>query len=822
MKQHFFVIFLSIVMVLTLLPSAAFADNENGNAPTQLWINNVNILKEGNENAVEGASYDPETNTLTLDNVTIDKWNSAFNDYVDDYSTYAMLSGIYANGDLNVKLKGNNKGISSNYFWYTFLISGELSITGSGSLDIFGSCGIQAKKDISISGTGEMTIESETNCINSETGNINIADTMEKIKLIALKGVLCCGNEQGSITIGNKALSDNDSASLEMIIEKGVIQPVSQAAVIVGGIDVSKESVAGVTYDEASNTLTLNNATISSSEEMYKSAIFAAEDLTIILEGTSKITGDDISYGIFAKGDIEIKGSGDLTAKTQRTGIFTSSRLNISDKKSFIHLKVNNGNVISAESLTLCEKDYSKSNILNTSSIIIDQGEAYWVPICIIVNGKDVTDGENVEGVSYDYKTDILTLKNAKITESSGEEYYNSGIYYCGNSLYKCTPTVKLEGENIIKGDNMDYAIYVDNAECRLAGSGSLNASANKNGIFCPSFDITIDDSIKSLCVSAGASAFYASYNYYVNIGENRVKLTDQKVCIESGEVVLQESNGLYELKVGGTDILAGEKMDGVSFDPETSTLTLNNADITADTKFLIKATGDLNIRLIGDNSLLGKENSDNLSAGIYVEAGSLNICGDGTLSLENDLYAQILVDNTLTVRDKVMIAPQTENSGGRIFVGTINIYNNAVLICKYYDADEFNHISGIFIHTGENTGSVKGDVTLFHDLTIPDGVALIISENSSLTVPDRIKLINNGTIIVSGTLFSDQDISGDGALQGSISPIKHQTAATPVEKQDIGTPATGDDFNFVMWTVLMITSVAGILLILFVRRRLC
>ena len=813
MKKLFLTILLSIFMILTLLPAAAFADDGNGK-PTQLWVNNVNIMEEGSENAVEGASYDPETNTLTLNNITIDQTNSDFkNNNDDDYSFYAIVSGIYADGDLNVHLEGENSGIRSKMLWYTFLISGELNITGSGSLDIFGSCGIQAKEDISICGTGTMTIESELNCINSETGNINIADSMEKIKLIALESVLCCEGEGCTITVGDNILSADVSSSLGMVINKGKIEPVSQAEVMVGGVDVSNGSVEGAEYDEESNTLTLKNANIDSCEEMYKAAIFSAEDLTIVLEGSSTISGNDIKYGIFSKGDIEIKGSGSLTVKTQYVGIYSQDNINISDDGSFIRIKNDDARVLVANSLTLCGEDFpefSFSELLNASSIVIEQGEVYWIPKYIIVNGINITDGENVEGVSYDYRTGTLNLKDVKITESSGEEYHNSGIYYYNDNAYNGILTVNLEGDNTIKGEDMDYAIYAYNAECQFTGSGTLNAEANINGIFS-TYDLSVDSSIKELCLSAGSSAFYANQDYFVNIGSNRIKLTDQKVCIQSGEVALQESEGLYELKVGNADILSGEKVDGVSFDPDTCTLTLNNVHIVTDSNYLIKATGNLNIRIIGDNSMLEKEDADNLYAGIYVEAGSLNICGSGTLTLENSLYTQIKVDNSISVGGDVMIAPYAGKEGGTIFADTLNIYDNAVLICGNFSINELNHDSGILIETYKKTGTVKGDVTLSHDLTINEKDTLTIPEGSSLTVPDGIKLINKGTLIINGTLFSNQDISGDGTLQGEVSPT---------EDQNESAPATGNDISLTMWIILMAMSIAVILMLLSSRRK--
>lgn len=82
---------------------------------------------------------------------------------------------------------------------------------------------------------------------------------------------------------------------------------------------------------------------------------------------------------------------------------------------------------------------------------------------------------------------------------------------------------------------------------------------------------------------------------------------------------------------------LTGTMPDGVSYDSSTNTLTLNNCNVTSNNASFIKAYGELNICLIGDNTCTYTGDGYSIT-GIY-SSGKLTITGDGSLTLDFSKY---------------------------------------------------------------------------------------------------------------------------------------------------------------------------------------
>lgn len=159
----------------------------------------------------------------------------------------------------------------------------------------------------------------------------------------------------------------------------------------------------------------------------------------------------------------------------------------------------------------------SASMSASTNSALEAQATKYDV----WVGGTQVTskNAKNVLGngtVSFNAKTNTLTLKNAKITKAyvkswrtlkTGEKsYWNYGIY-SGKTL-----TVKLVGKNTIKtpckkSPVMNYGIF-SKGSIVLSGAGSLTATSNKAQAYSmgilASGNLTLQGSVK--VTSKGAS----------------------------------------------------------------------------------------------------------------------------------------------------------------------------------------------------------------------------------------------------------------------------------------------------------------------------
>lgn len=157
---------LSLMMVLSMVTvSTASQPSDSGSAPTEYHVsvggtkvtsaNAANVLSDGK------VSYDPDTNTLTLNNFTM-----------VDNSHYEAIS---SDQDLTLNLIGDNE-ITASYGSGAVAVSvtGKLAIEGTGSLTADGTYrGLSASSGVDISG-GKVTAEGYVYGIISSTGNVSI------------------------------------------------------------------------------------------------------------------------------------------------------------------------------------------------------------------------------------------------------------------------------------------------------------------------------------------------------------------------------------------------------------------------------------------------------------------------------------------------------------------------------------------------------------------------------------------------------------------------------------------------------------------------
>lgn len=154
------------------------------------------------------------------------------------------------------------------------------------------------------------------------------------------------------------------------------------------------------------------------------------------------------------------------------------------------------------------------------------------------------------------------------------------------------------------------------------------------------------------------------------------------------------ENNSVYELWVGSvqvTDENANDVLgDGtVSYDADTNTLTLNNANITSETEYKegrmagIYSKEELSILLKGEENVVTALGTTKYSRGIYVD-GSLYISGSGTLKVnagavtseQNDADSVgIFTTGQLSISEVYVLA----NGGRAIATDEYAAYSNGV-----------------------------------------------------------------------------------------------------------------------------------------------
>ena len=372
----------------------------------------------------------------------------------------------------------------------------------------------------------------------------------------------------------------------------------SNAADVLGEADGDG---ATVTYDAGTNTLILNGANISGSYEgnmTASAAIYAAGYLTINLaDGSTNIVtysgpASNETHGIFVTRGMTIDGKGRLEANGGTSGICANNG----------DLTIKNGTII-AEGTGIGA---------SSSAGIVSYAQG------IIINGGDVTaTGGNTSssyGLSARGNSGTITINGGKVTANGGDSDNSNGI--------------------VAKVD-----VTIEN--------GEVNATGVTMGIASTNGKITINGGTgEAKATSTGSS--YMAMNKAPVLGAG----------IEATGVYMDQTmtwitaTTYHDIWVAGTQVTSDNKTDvlgeadgagaTVTYDADSSTLTLNGANITHDgsgssdsfyKQGAISANVPLNIVLKGTNSVTNTNSNNNPSSyGIYVEK-DLTINGAGNLT---------------------------------------------------------------------------------------------------------------------------------------------------------------------------------------------
>lgn len=240
---------------------------------------------------------------------------------------------------------------------------------------------------------------------------------------------------------------------------------------VVGGVTVVEDgqttentSGQGWSYDVDSNTLTLNNATINGTATTgYVGAgIYAVGDLTIVLEGSSTVTGADAgnngSQSIRVEGNLTIQGGGSLTAQGAETS--SGSSYGIFVIGSFTQ---------QSGSVTAIGGDVSGS--YNSTGLYVSDGTV------TAQDGTLTTTGGDTSGNSYGiYARGSVTVGSAAVTATGGTGKKSYGLY-----IYSSPPSVTLSGGGSLtarsgSATNTAGGIYLDNV---WGSTGSVTVGDN-------------------------------------------------------------------------------------------------------------------------------------------------------------------------------------------------------------------------------------------------------------------------------------------------------------------------------------------------------
>lgn len=487
----------------------------------------------------------------------------------------------------------------------------------------------------------------------------------------------------------------------------------------VGGVEVTAsgnvtgDGITGtVSYDADTNTLTLNGATLSGYYEDYAYPVFiyAENDLNIVLIGDNKVEyGDNDEYprAIYVSGDLNISGNGSLTCG--------------SENNAFAGFGIECSGNLKVENATL--KFYVENDGIYCWNGDVELNNA---TIDIISTYKDCIYGNDVKISSGN-----VSLQSKAMT---GLEYY--GI--SGDEVLIC------DGANI---EIEAYVGCIDAYEALKVTGATTNFSA------------------KAL---ASHSLNFCAINVpYVDVNGTIYPGVLDELVVESGVVkdftVFKTPTEVY---VNGVNLLEEEDgVPGAVYDPDTSTLTLTNVDLSVsyEDKAVIYADGDLNIVLVGENKVTA---NGSYVYGIWIESGSLFISGDSLTVISNNSAIDVY-DNACIASGKLIAAGYTEG----IDIGD-DLYVLEGVEIEATSTTDYGIETGadLIVYGGEITAVNESDRTA---MDIDDNMKVyggsIIATNKSggtaLDIDDDL-LVYGGSIVATGEEYGI-DVADDFNIEG-------------------------------------------------------
>ena len=600
-------------------------------------------------------SYDPETKTLTMEDVTINITGEKVGIWNRDVK------------GLKINLVGNNT-ITANQAGIT--IGQPSTISGSGTLRLKSSdnCGLFLPSSLSVEGIS-LYIEGlwgisgqifQTSGNELTICNAYVEATGSSGSICALQNLVLDGC---AITQPNGAEFDAQYHSVllngELVTEKVVIEPDSYGFNI-AGVNVTKKNckdlsvIDGVdgkmSYDPETKTLTMEDVTINITGEKVGIWNRDVKGLKINLVGNNTITANQA--GITIGQPSTISGSGTLRLKSSdNCGLFLPSSLSVEGISLYIEgLWGISGQIFqtSGNELTICnayvEATGSSGSICALQNLVLD-GCAITQPNgaefdaqyhSVLLNGELVTEkvviepdsyGFNIAGVnvtkknckdlsvidgvdgkiSYNPETKTLTMEDVTINVAD-----NSGIW---NSSVKGLKIV-LVGNNIITSSSS--CIKIDKTST-ISGSGTLILKSSENcGIYMKLTSLTVEGVKLYAEGKYGVAGFdgisgetLTLRNAYVEATGSLGSVCDLQNLVLDGCSITQPTGAAFDANVHGVALNGEVVTDKVVIEPVTNGISNITTDVPAHAKGIYSVTG-----------VKQTQQWNELPAGIYIVDG--------------------------------------------------------------------------------------------------------------------------------------------------------------------------------------------------------
>ncbi len=470
---------------------------------------------------VEGkASYDPETQTLTLDNATITT------------NAVAGIANESATG-LQVKLVGNNTITSASAAGMVIgrqtriVGDGKLKVTSTGTSAILMQGAPLSIEDCSVVAEGKYGIYADKGDVKEvltvRTASVEAQGASGSIAGLSNLLLVRCIISQPQGAAYDKALKG--VAKDGGLVTDRVVIDIEKYGLLIGGIDVTSanydaiDQLPGVTgslsYDPAQKILKMAYVNIPTDDDKVAVHNQSVDGLKIEMTGDNTMSG---GTGCILERPTTITGSGNMTITgTKGCGVaLKNTMLTIKgvevrvsgategisgDKSAGCGLAVNDAHVeaegsqgsvvgISKLQLNTCYikepsgaafdatlKGVAAKGALVKEKVVMTPPIKYGVMVAgvevTVDNCADLSVIDGVKGtVSYDPATKTLTLKDATIDKPGDYNIYNYGL----DGL-----KIKVLGTNSLTSDN-DISINLKE-EATFVGNGTLKIKSNYYGI---------------------------------------------------------------------------------------------------------------------------------------------------------------------------------------------------------------------------------------------------------------------------------------------------------------------------------------------------
>ena len=390
--------------------------------------------------------------------------------------------------------------------------------------------------------------------------------------------------------------------------------------IYVGGIQVNEDNAADVledgtvSYDPTTNTLTLNNATITEcfteeffGEDTYFGIYCEANEFNLQLVGENTIylsegKDNDNYYAVYSSGAMNVGGNGSLSV-TSFGGIVAMGNLTVKD----------------------CSLDFSGTGVVSMGKVSFENVTIEAFAAVMAYSDVTVKDSTMVAGTTVVAleETGSLLIEDSAITVANGQ--YGTSIEVTSGNVTIKNSTLDLnvnavEEESamgILAGNQLTLENVQANIELRTKAGYALMGMAK----------VTIKQS---------------------NLTLSTVSLEDSAIGINSsGNITIEES--LLEIDVrGGDDLSAGiGTMNGkVGIKDSTLKLTTSGNSVVGILGVnidLINCNGFVKVMAVGEGELMGA-GLGTIGGTLTINGGVLNI--EATGSVDSDAFG-ILIEGT-------------------------------------------------------------------------------------------------------------------------------------------------------------------------------